>query len=462
MFTRLFQDFAAIQPGSLHEHRLSRFLLDSIVDYGIALLDVNGAFTLWNAAAQRLTGYDPEYVAGRQFADVFPGEPSDSDDRWLSLQETLKKGRSEFEVTYPPGAGPSQRLTLAVTPIRGEHGKHHGYVVVMRESAPPDSTLVRNTGKLSFELLVNSVEDYAIFMLDPDGRILSWNLGAERLKGYRADEIIGRDISVFYTAADRKTGRPQANLGLAAQNGRFEGEGWRVRKDGSLFWANVVITALRDKSGRLRGFGKVTRDLTRHYRATIAPMQNGMLLLCPEGSTFACNASACRLLGYPQEQIFGRHFGDLELQVVRENGTALARHELPPAVTLATGNLCHDVVLGFRTPGGTTNWVSVDTDVLGVDKTGHPTAIVMSMHDISKLKHSHDAIRRGEQLFRSLVAASAQIVWEADSDGTFRTISSSFETLTGKSARDAQGWGWLAALPAADQVRVKKAWQQMN
>ena len=118
-----------------------------------------------------------------------------------------------------------------------------------------------------YRLLVDSIADYAIFMLDVDGRVATWNLGAEKIKGYSADEIIGRHFSVFYAAADIASGRPERVLERARAAGRAEDEGLRARKDGSLFWANVVITALRDENGALRGFGKVTRDLTARRAA---------------------------------------------------------------------------------------------------------------------------------------------------------------------------------------------------
>lgn len=117
-------------------------------------------------------------------------------------------------------------------------------------------------GEEAFRLLVEAVVDYAIFLLDADGHVLTWNLGAERIKGYRADEIIGRHFSVFYTPRDRRAGRPAAILGSAALHGRHQDEGWRVRKDGSRFWADVVVTALLDANGQLAGYAKVTRDMT--------------------------------------------------------------------------------------------------------------------------------------------------------------------------------------------------------
>src|SRR5439155_232348 len=118
-----------------------------------------------------------------------------------------------------------------------------------------------------YGLLVESVQDYAIFALDPSGHILSWNEGAFRLKGYTADEIIGRHFSIFYPREELERDKPQGELEVAAREGRIEDEGWRIRKDGSHFWANVVITALRDARGRLVGYGKITRDLTERKEA---------------------------------------------------------------------------------------------------------------------------------------------------------------------------------------------------
>jgi PAS domain S-box-containing protein len=121
--------------------------------------------------------------------------------------------------------------------------------------------------EVAFELLVKAVEDYAIFLLSTDGQILTWNSGAERIKGYRADEIIGQHFSAFYTPADKVANRPMRLLGWAARDGRVEDEGWRVRKDGTQFWADVVLTALRDEEGTLFGFAKITRDLTERREA---------------------------------------------------------------------------------------------------------------------------------------------------------------------------------------------------
>jgi PAS domain S-box-containing protein len=139
----------------------------------------------------------------------------------------------------------------------------------MRASERTLTVIDQRSGRTQelFRLLVENVIDYAIFMLDPGGRVTTWNPGAERLKGYTPDEIIGRHFSAFYTPADVAAGKPERGLRTALAEGRFEDDGWRVRKDGTLFWANVIITAIHDETGEHRGFAKITRDLTERRRA---------------------------------------------------------------------------------------------------------------------------------------------------------------------------------------------------
>src|SRR6185437_9625561 len=176
-----------------------------------------------------------------------------------------------------------------------------------------------------FGQLVSGVRDYAVFLLDQQGNVRTWNAGAERIKGYRAEEIIGQHFSRFYPKEAVSSGWPAHELSVASVTGRFEDEGWRLRKDGSRFWASVVITALRDKSGEVRGFLKITRDLTdrkqaeeklrlseERFRLLIEGVQDyAIFMLDPQGRVATWNAAAQRLKGYTGEEIIGQHFSRL-------------------------------------------------------------------------------------------------------------------------------------------------------
>ncbi len=173
-----------------------------------------------------------------------------------------------------------------------------------------------------YRLLVEAVVDYAIYLIGPDGRIASWNPGARRLKGYEAEEAIGRHYSLFFTEEDRRLGRPEAALETARHHGRFEAEGWRVRKDGSRFWALAVLDAVRGRDGEVVGFAKVTRDMTerreaqqalaeseRRFRLLVQGVTDyAIFMLDPEGRVANWNAGARRIKGYGAHEIVGRHF----------------------------------------------------------------------------------------------------------------------------------------------------------
>jgi PAS domain S-box-containing protein len=245
-----------------------RLLVESVRDYAIFMLDPAGHITTWSAGAEHIKGYRPPEVLGRHFScfytpeDVAAGRPQ----RLLGI--ATAEGRVEDQGWRVRKDGARFWANVVITALRDEAGRLVGYAKVVRDlTERRNAEEVLRESEERFRLMVETVRDYAIFMLDPAGHVLTWNEGARHLKGYAAEEILGRHFSVFYPPEDVAGGKTEHELRVAAAEGRFEDEGWRVRKDGARFWANVVLTALRDADGRLRGFIKVTRDLTQRRQA---------------------------------------------------------------------------------------------------------------------------------------------------------------------------------------------------
>jgi PAS domain S-box-containing protein len=247
---------------------LYRLLVESVRDYAIFALDAAGHIVSWNAGAERIKGYAPAEIIGRHFSIFYPEEKVAERFPEYELETAAAEGRFEDEGWRLRKDGSRFWASVVITALRNEAGRLVGFAKVTRDLTERRAAeeMLRSTEE-RFRTLVTAVRDYGIFLLDPLGHVASWNEGAERIKGYTAGEIIGRHFSVFYPPEKVADGFPDYELEVAAREGRFEDEGWRVRKDGSRFWANVVITALRDRTGSLIGFGKVTRDLTERRAA---------------------------------------------------------------------------------------------------------------------------------------------------------------------------------------------------
>ena len=245
-----------------------RQLVESVIDYAILLLDPDGLILSWNRGAQKMKGYEADEVMGRHIAMFYPPELVDGSEAESSLNIARETGIFKDEGWRLRKDGTRFWANTVITRINGAHGELTGFSEITRdltERRRQDELL--RLSEERFRLLVEGVQDYAIFMLDPGGRVVSWNAGAQKNKGYAAAEIIGQHFSVFYPP-EVAPGWPDEELQIARRNGRFEDEGWRLRKDGGRFWANVVITSLNDDVGQHLGFAKVTRDLTERRRVT--------------------------------------------------------------------------------------------------------------------------------------------------------------------------------------------------
>jgi PAS domain S-box-containing protein len=240
-----------------------RLLVDAITDYAIYMLDPDGVVTNWNAGAQRFKGYTADEIVGQHFSRFY--SPEDRSDGLPARALAIARAEGKFEQEGWRIRKNGERFWahVVIDPIWGKDGALIGFAKITRdltERRAAAETLRQSEEQ--FRLLVQSVTDYAIYRLDPQGHVASWNSGAERIKGYAPADIIGSHFSRFYTEEDRLAGEPERALSVAREQGRFAAEGWRVRKDGSRFRASVVLDPIRDDKGELLGFAKVTRDVT--------------------------------------------------------------------------------------------------------------------------------------------------------------------------------------------------------
>ncbi|MEH6564731.1 MAG: PAS domain S-box protein [Halopseudomonas sp.] len=243
-----------------------RLLVDAIIDYAVYMLDPDGTVVSWNTGAQRFKGYTANEIVGSHFSLFYTDSDRNAGLPERGLKNAAEKGRFETEGWRVRKDGTRFWAHVIIDPIRTAEGTLLGFAKVTRdltEKRAAEETLRQSEEQL--RLLIEGVTDYAIYLLSAEGCVTNWNAGAQRIKGYAPQEIIGEHFSRFYTDEDQAAGRPNINLALAAREGRLEEEGWRVRKDGTRFMAHVVIDVIRDDNGRVTGFAKVTRDVTERY-----------------------------------------------------------------------------------------------------------------------------------------------------------------------------------------------------
>lgn len=236
--------------------KVFRMMADNLNDYGLFLLSPDGVVASWNPGAERVKGYRAEEIIGKHFGIFYTERDLAIDKPQRQLEVAAKTGRCEDEGWRLRKDGSRFWANVVIIAIRDENGELLGFGKITRDLTE------RREADLRSRLLLEGITDYAIYFLDPKGFITSWNTGAERIKGYSANEILGKHFSTFYTREDAAAKLPDAVLRKAAEAGHYEAEGWRVRKDGTRFWSSVVVTAIRDEEGTLVGFSKITRDIT--------------------------------------------------------------------------------------------------------------------------------------------------------------------------------------------------------
>jgi PAS domain S-box-containing protein len=260
------------QPSTLlsQEDRY-RLLVDAVFDYAIYMIDTQGIVRSWNSGARRIKQYDEAQIIGRPFSLFYTEEDRLAGLPARALEIAATSGRFEGEGWRVRQDGTRLWASVVIDPIHAGDGSLIGYAKVTRDlTERKQAQEALRDSERQFSLLVQGVTDYALYMLDPNGIITTWNAGAQRIKGYEPSEAIGQHFSLFFERADADAGKPQRSLEIAQREGRFEGQGWRVRKDGSRFLVHVVIDPIRNDAGLLIGFAKITRDITDSVQAQTA------------------------------------------------------------------------------------------------------------------------------------------------------------------------------------------------
>jgi PAS domain S-box-containing protein len=255
------------QPIDMIQHWTDNWIA-SASDYSIFVVSVDGRILTWNPGGIAIHGYQPDEIIGQPLDLLYTDEERQEGEPAAGLDIARRTGRHNTEGWRVRKDGKMFWASVVTTALHAQDGQLAGFVKIVRDitdkKAAHDAVL---ESERRFRMLVHGVTDYAIFMLSPEGVVTNWNSGARRIKGYTANEIIGSHFSRFYMPEDAAAGLPQRGLDAAAKDGRFEAEGWRVRKDGTRFWAHVVIDAIREDDGTLAGFAKITRDITERMEA---------------------------------------------------------------------------------------------------------------------------------------------------------------------------------------------------
>jgi PAS domain S-box-containing protein len=426
------KEVEAALRDALEERRRSEAFLRGIVqssDDCLKVLDLEGKILFLSQGGERALGCEAGSVIGARWAEFWQGEERRAA---LAALEAARQGRSSgFEGFLPTEAGsriPSW-WDIRVSPIPDHRGKPDRILVVSRDASERRGVETKRAalaadGEDCFRILVEQVRDYAIFMLDTEGRVSTWNTGAQRLKGYRAEEILGKHFSVFYPAEKVEAGFPQEELRLAARDGRFEDEGPRIRKDGTTFIANVVITALHDAQGNLRGFAKVTRDVTERFtkaEKALRESEERLRLACATAGlgVFEWEVSSDRALWENDRlyEIFGRGreegpltMAELSEKVLHPEDRASFEKALHEAMK---PDRRFEAACRIRRKDGELRWVQYAAR-FELSGDGKPLRLVGVIKDITDEKGVHDALRQSEDRLLMSLDATGLGIWDFD------------------------------------------------
>ena len=432
-----------------------RLIVESVQDYAIFMLDVTGRVTSWNVGAQRIKGYSAEEIVGEHFSRFYLPEDVQARKPERELQVAATEGRCEDEGWRVRKDGSRFWANVVITALRSADGALLGFAKVTRDLTGRHRAeqALRETEE-RFRLLVEGVKEYALFMLDPTGRVVSWNAGAERIKGYSAQEILGQHISRFYPPQDVQAGKPERGLEVAAAEGRWEDEGWRVRKDGSRFWANVVVTPLRGADGALLGFAELSRDLTERRGAETALRQSearlrlmvesvkdhAILMLDCEGRVVSWNAGAERIKGYRADEILGRHFS----RFYPPDDVAQGRPEWELERAVRDGEFEDE---GWRVrKDGSRFWANVVITPIR-DAQGALVGFAKVTRDLTELRRAEAELRRQKDFIEQLINSSTDGILAFDRESRCTLWSDGMARISGLRAEEVLGRPALEVFP---------------
>ena len=475
----------ALRESDEHFHQL----VASVRDYAVFLLDAGGHVLTWNTGAESIKGYRAEEIIGQHFSRFYTFDAISTGWPDHELKMAGQLGRFEDEGWRIRKDGSRFWANVVITALREDDGSVRGFLKITRDLT--DRKQAEEKLRLSeerFRLMVEGVEDYAIFMLDPEGRVVTWNCGAERLKQYSAEEIVGQHFSIFYPQEALDRNWPTQELQLALRDGRVEDEGWRIRKDGSTFWANVVITALRDNNGVLQGYSKVTRDLTERksyeekqrqlareeaarkaaekaarqldrqreqLKVTLASIGDGVIVTDPEGKVTFLNGVAQQLLGCTSEQAQGAPLVEvfpIVNEETRETVENPALRALRERAVVALAN--HTILLardGREIPIEDTAApiLSADDELLGV---------VLVFRDVSEARRSREA----RLYLAAIVESSDDAIIGMTLDDKIASWNQGAERLYGYSSQEVVGKSLAILVPPEREGELEKMMKRVT
>jgi PAS domain S-box-containing protein len=382
-------------------------LLESMPE-GVILLDNDQTITYINQKASRITGYQPSEIINESIHKLFSRGEDEIIQFTYELQQARKSGYFKSETWQIRNTG--EKYWAVIKYQYNVDGS--GFSCTLEDlTDEKNHEFERKAIEERYRLMVEGVKDYAIFMLDPRGYISTWNDGAQKTKGYSRNEIIGKHFSIFYTAEDLESKKPERELIIAEQTGKYEEEGWRVKKNGSVFWANIVITALFNEQNKLIGFSKVTRDLTEkkyneealkqseeRYRSLVEQVTDyGIFMLDEKGRVISWNVGAKNISGYEADEIIGKYFSIFytEEDIIKEKPLNELR------IAQSTGKYEEE---GWRLrKNGTRFWASI---VITAVYNKNNTLIGYSKvtRDLTERKEAERALRVSYDRYRRLAA----------------------------------------------------------